>query len=192
MHRVIMDLRITVMNVILVHGYLGFPENCWFPWLRKELKKKKIKTLALTMPKSSFPDRRVWQREIKNAIKDPKNTILIGHSLGCAAILHYLNEYQGPPFVHIILAAGFGRDFLHFAKLKHWFDKSLDFKAIIKKAKKWTSIHSINDPLVPFKEGQWLSKKISSNFIIENKGHLTKREGARELPSVLEAVMSSL
>ncbi|MFH1620828.1 MAG: alpha/beta fold hydrolase [Patescibacteria group bacterium] len=180
------------MKVIMVHGYLGFPQNCWFPWLQKELKKKKISSMALTMPDPAFPDRYAWQETLGKAIKDPAHTILVGHSLGTATILHYLQEYNGPPFAHVILAAGFGRDFMFFAKVKHWFNEPLDFAEIKKKSKKWTSIHSTNDPLVPFKEGKWLSKKIGSDFIVENKGHLTKREGACELPSVLKAIESSL
>jgi hypothetical protein len=177
--------------VILIHGYLGFPQNCWFPWLKRELEARGFEVIAPAMPNPSLPDRNAWQGLVKKTVTDPAQTILVGHSLGSAVILHYLQEYEGPQFPHVILTAGFGRDFLHFAKLKHWFETPLDFKRIRKQAKKWTSIHSKNDPLVPFAEGEWLAEKIGSKFILENKGHLTKAEGACQLPSVLKEILET-
>ena len=73
--------------------------------------------------------------------------------------------------------------------LERWFDPPLDFSVIKTKSKKWTVVHSKNDLLVPFREGEWLASQLGANLIIEDKGHLTKREGAKELPSVLNAIV---
>lgn len=180
------------MTVLLVHGYLGFPDNCWFPWLRRELESRGHDVVAPAMPNPELPERLGWKMTIERSVEEPSSTILVGHSLGCLAILHVLQEYQGPPFAHVVLAAGFGRDFLHTNRLTHWFDVPLDFAHIASKAKRWTSVHSVNDRLVPFAEGEWLAAQLGAERIVENKGHLTKREGAGELPSLLHAILPTL
>lgn len=180
------------MTVILIHGYLGFPDNCWFPWLRRELEARGHDVIIPAMPNPELPERLGWQMTIARVVKDPASTILIGHSLGCLAILHFLREHHGAPFPHVVLAAGFGRDFLRSNALTHWFDEKLDFSEIAKKAMRWTSIHSTNDLLVPFAEGEWLAKQLGARLIVEHKGHLRKREGAGELPSILNALNETL
>lgn len=180
------------MTIVLIHGYLGFPDNCWFPWLRRELEARGHEVIVPAMPNPEFPERLGWQMTIERVVKDPSSTVLIGHSLGCLAILHYLRDTHGSAFPHILLAAGFGRDFLHSNRLSHWFDAELDFSELKTKALRWTCIHSTNDLLVPFAEGEWLAQQLGARLIVEQKGHLTRREGAETLPSILEALRETI
>ncbi|MBU1907637.1 alpha/beta hydrolase [Patescibacteria group bacterium] len=173
----------------MIHGYLGFPENNWFPWLKNELISRGYKVTIPSMPNPAFPVEKAWVKKLKALVKDPKNTILVGHSLGCAAILHFLQDYDGPQFKGVVSVAGFGRGFLKVEKLYGWFKQPLDFSKIKKAAQKWTGIHSKNDRLVPFEEGKWLSKKLGTEFIVENNGHFLKQEGVTELPAVLDAIL---
>ncbi|MBU0540061.1 alpha/beta fold hydrolase [Patescibacteria group bacterium] len=178
------------MQVILIHGYLGFPENNWFPWLKTELLSRGYEVTIPSMPNPALPVEEEWVEKLKTLIHDPESTILVGHSLGCAAILHYLQNYKDPQFQGIVLVAGFGREFLKLEKFFGWFKQPLDFSKIKKAAKKWICIHSKNDRLVPFAEGEWLSKKIGAEFVVQNNGHFLKQEGVIELPAVLEAIES--
>jgi predicted alpha/beta hydrolase family esterase len=177
-------------TIILVHGYLGYPENCFFPWLQSRLESKGHDVIIPAMPNPAFPEKETWVKTIRQVVTDPKKTILVGHSLGCVAILQYLMEYRGSQFPQVILTAGFGRDFLSLGKISDWFDEKLDFTVLKKKALKWTCVHSTNDLLVPFREGEWLASQLGAKLIIEKKGHLTKREGAAQLPSLLKAIVT--
>lgn len=179
------------MTVVLIHGYLGFPDNCWFPWLRRELEARGYRVVAPAMPDPAFPLRSAWHAMIEQSVVDPGSTVLVGHSLGCVAIMSYLSSYDGPPFPGTVLAAGFGRDFLRGNRLIHWFDEPLDFERIRKNARRVTCIHSTNDLLVPYAEGVWLSEQLGAELVTENLGHLTKRSGAAELPSALRAILGA-
>ncbi len=180
------------MTIILIHGFMGFPNNCYFPWLKKELESRGNKVLVPQMPRPAYPEKLTWVKTIRSLKCDPAETILVGHSLGCAALLHFLQEHRGDAFQHVVLTSGFGRPFVSMKSLERWFDPPLDFSVIKTKSEKWTAVHSKNDILVPFREGEWLASQLGADLIIENKGHLTKREGAKELPSVLEAIIGNV
>lgn len=175
------------MNVFLVHGLLGHPKNAWFPWLMEELESRGIRVKSLKMPNPAAPKRAAWVRTVKRAIKDPADTVLVGHSLGGATILHAVAHYPDRSFPRIVLVAGFGRPFSKI--LEPWFPEPLDLAAIRRKARQWTVIHSTNDVLVPYAEGKWLAEQLHANFITKRNGHFRLRDGARDLPEVLDAIV---
>ncbi len=177
------------MNIVLVHGFHGHPNNFWFPWLRRELEARGHQVTAPIFPHPLFPKREEWQRVVEGTLSDPAHTMFVGHSLGCAAILHALREYQGPIIPGVILVAGFGRDFLGMMRWMSWFDVSLDFSMIRHTAKSWTCIHSVNDPLVPFTEGEWLAEQLGAQLIVDHQGHFNQRGHNIQLPVVLEAII---
>jgi len=183
------------MHAILVHGWKGWPDNAWFPWLRKELEAKGFTTEALKLPNPLLPERDAWVRMVKDSITGP-DMVLIGHSLGCAAILLALQEYGGPPVAQAVLVSGVGRPYLSGAIVKKmeewtgWFTESIDFEAIKSKARKWTVIHSRHDYIVPFEEGKWLADQFGVPVIEPKaKGHLITEERCLELPEALETIV---
>ncbi len=182
------------MHAILVHGWEGWPENAWFPWLRRELGSRGWTTEALKMPDPALPKRTVWVDTIRRALGRPE-TVLIGHSLGCAAILWTLANYEGPPLTRVVLVSGFGRPFSTILKkagqFHHdWFPHPLDLSAIKPKARSWAVVHAHRDPLVPFEEGEWLAKQLGVKLIVPARsGHLMHVEGALEVPEILEAAL---
>lgn len=176
------------MRAIIVHGWMAYPEFAWLPWLKKELESRGFETETLLLPNAEFPDRMTWSHAIRRAITSPE-TILIGHSLGCSAIMFALEEYSGDPVSQVICVEGFGRPFL--MPLRMWFGSSdLNIERIKPKARVWTFIHSENDPLVPFAEGEWLARRFGAEVVRIKKGHVTQEEGYTELPEVIEAIGS--
>lgn len=185
------------MHAILVHGWKGWPDNAWFPWLRKELEARGFTTESLKLPNPLLPDRDAWVSIVRESIKDP-DTVLIGHSLGCAAVLLALQEYEGPPVEHVVLVSGMGRAYASgpivdtMKKWTGWFQTSVDFTNVKPKAKRWTVIHSKDDYIVPFEEGKWLADQLGVPVIeTQAKGHLIHEERCFELPEVLKAIAGS-
>lgn len=179
------------MHAVLVHGWKGWPEFAWFPWLRRELEKKGMTTEALKLPNPLWPDRRKWVELVKASIKSP-DTILIGHSLGCPSILFALQEYEGPPIHQVILVSGFARPF-PFPFMDKWFDGAhIDIPSVKSKSYAWSVLHARTDPMVPFKEGQWLAKQLDVKLIEVKShwGHLAPENLAFDVPEILEAIES--
>lgn len=184
------------MNVVLVHGYLGFPENNWFPWLRSELELRGYTVIVPALPHPAWPIREEWTQALVDILQkvDPAETILVGHSLGCIALLYAVTAmHTKQPFHSAVLCAGFGRDFLQTDRLTHWFTPPPDFTVIQSLVTKWTSIHSKDDALAPFVEGEWLAHQLHAKLItLDGGGHLTKIvNGIVELPSALEAIIGT-
>src|SRR3989344_2112268 len=78
-------------RVFIIHGWGGSPQEGWFPWLKKELKKKKFSAYVPAMPNSDNPKIRRWVGFLARLVKKAdKDTYFVGHSIGCQTILRYL------------------------------------------------------------------------------------------------------
>lgn len=89
-------------NVIIIHGC---PSNVgkamnpetrtydkhWIPWIKKELTERRIKTEVPLMPNPWEPDYEAFKKEFE---KYPvsEDTVLIGHSCGCAFLVCWLGD----------------------------------------------------------------------------------------------------
>ncbi|MFA6100114.1 MAG: alpha/beta hydrolase [Patescibacteria group bacterium] len=180
-----------MQEVILVHGWLSGPRHHWFPWLKEELTNQGYKVMTPVMPNPIRPEKEQWVAKLKEILKtkDPKKTILIGHSLGVPTILYALQGHKGPGFAQVILVSGFGRNIPHLKLVARDYDMHFDMDEIKPKADQWTVIHGDNDPLVPIREGEWLANRLGVDLIIEkNGGHLTQYRGVFKLDSVLKSI----
>ena len=183
------------MNVVLVHGWLSNPDQHWFPWLKRELKGRGYNVMAPAMPNPAKPNKRLWVARLKSVLAecDPQQTILIGHSLGVPTILYCLQDHDGPPFLKAVLVSGFARKIPLLGKVTDGYDMKLNLTRIKPKAESWTCIHAPNDPIVPFKEGRWMAKRLGAEFIAEKKrGHLTQYYGVVKLPSALGSIAGEM
>jgi uncharacterized protein len=86
-------------NCIIVHGCPSDSSEertkeyakHWMPWIRKELISRGIKTEIPLMPKPWHPNYEAFKKEFEK-YKVTNNTILIGHSCGCAFLVRWLGE----------------------------------------------------------------------------------------------------
>tara|TARA_Y100000034_G_C6767757_1_gene342345 strand:+ start:147 stop:716 length:570 start_codon:yes stop_codon:yes gene_type:complete len=90
------------MNCITVHGcppdeesLMNFEEitydKHWIPWTKRELEKKGIEVSIPLMPKPWKPIYESWKNEFEK-LKIDGETILIGHSCGCAFLVRYFGD----------------------------------------------------------------------------------------------------
>lgn len=63
----------------------------WMPWIKKELISRGIKTEIPLMPEPWHPNYEAFKKEFEK-YKVTNNTILIGHSCGCAFLVRWLGE----------------------------------------------------------------------------------------------------
>src|SRR3989338_5872262 len=91
------------LNCIIIHGCPSSPKELidinspgsfykhWIPYVKKELTSRGIHTETPLMPSPWEPDYEAFKKEFE---KYPvsENTILIGHSCGCAFLVRWLGE----------------------------------------------------------------------------------------------------
>jgi hypothetical protein len=101
-------------NCIIIHGCPSDAETAmnfetrtydkhWIPWTREQLITKNIPTIAPLMPDPWEPDYIKFKNEFEKYDVD-ENTILIGHSCGCAFLVRWLGETKRRIFKLILVA----------------------------------------------------------------------------------------
>lgn len=187
-------------RAILIHGWDGYPENAWFPWLRSELEKQGFSVVAPAMPNPDEPKIEEWIPALAKEIGSPDSELcLVGHSVGCQAILRYLETLPAETRIAgIVLVAPWmeldtttleeeGEEVREIAR--PWMETPIDFSKIKTIAGKTTAILSDNDPYVPVSQGDIFKEKMGAEIIVESgKGHFDDFQGMKELPSALKAV----
>ena len=178
--------------VYIIHGWDGYPENCWFPWLKTELEKRSYKVIIPEMPNPEEPDINSWVDTLKKEVHNP--AILIGHSIGCQTILRYLANtnttcegvFLVAPFVHL--------NHIETEEEKEiaapWLTTQINWKKIQKKAKKFVAFFSDNDPDVDITDAEIFKEKLQAKIIIEhNKGHFDDNAKVTEFSSLLKEIV---
>lgn len=181
--------------IYLIHGWSGNSNNAWFPWLKEKLLENNFKVTVPEMPDADSPKIETWIEKIKEVCPSPnENTLFIGHSIGCQAIMRFV-EKLGKPIGKIILVAPFfNLNHLQTEEekviAKPWLESPIDFKKIKNNTKEIVAIFSDNDPDVDLSEKDLFEKNLNAKIVIEhNKGHFSDDAGIIELPSVLKFIL---
>ncbi|MBN2093881.1 MAG: alpha/beta hydrolase [Candidatus Zambryskibacteria bacterium] len=182
-------------KIYLIHGWQSSPEDGFFPWLKKELGSRGFEVIALSMPDPNYPKIETWVPYLQKQIKDPdENTFILAHSIGCQAILRYLETLNKDQKIGgVVLLAGWlhlknkAREVDENLKIaRPWLDTPIDWEKIKLHCNKFVAIASDNDPIVPLSDLEIFAEKLSAKTLIEkNQSHF---EDALELPSALEAI----
>ena len=182
-------------RVFLIHGWDGDPENHWFPWFKKELEKKMIKVIAPSMPNTSEPKIKEWVEHIKQVVgKLDQDTCFVGHSIGCQAIMRYLEKenYNGKVGNIVFVAGWFKLENLESENEERiaepWMKLDINFERIKEKMSKLTVFISDDEPYGCVEENKSLfEKELNAKVVImKKKGHFTIGDGVKELPEVLK------
>ncbi len=83
-------------NCVIIHGCSSAPgiitfENHWISWVAQKLNTHDIHTTTPRMPEPWQPQYEDYKKEFEKENID-ENTILIGHSCGCAFLVRWLGE----------------------------------------------------------------------------------------------------
>lgn len=180
---------ISTQKVILVHGYKTTPNGAWFPWLMSELKKLAVFAVSLDMPTPEVPLRDEWVKEIARAVDRHAGSelYLVGHSLGVAAILDYLQDPVGKPVKGVVLVAGRVHPSANLATVGFYQD--FKYEKIRTMSGGFSVIHAKDDDMVSYENGVELAEGLGVDLVtLETGKHLTGSQGVFELPSALEGL----
>ena len=183
-------------RVFIVHGWDGKPEHGWYPWLRDKLKENNFEAFLPEMPNTEAPKIEEWIPFLDNLAKNlNENTHFVGHSVGCQAILRFLETKNNVQVGKIILVAPWmeldektieeeGEEVKEIAK--PWMETPINFEKIKKMSDNFVAIFSNNDPYVKLSNKDLFKEKLNAKIVIkENEGHFTEDDNCKELDEVL-------
>jgi predicted alpha/beta hydrolase family esterase len=187
-------------KVYIVHGWDGSPEEPLFLWLDKNLVEKGYEVKRLSMPEPKIPVIEKWIGKLKEEITPDENTILVGHSVGCQAVMRYVETQNEnlriagmlllAPWMHLdkTTIEEEGEEVVEIAR--PWMETPIDFEKVKNIPLKITAIFSDDDVFVPVSEEKFFSEKLGAKTIMEHeKGHLGPADNISELKSALGAIL---
>ena len=157
-------------RVIIIHCWEGYPEYCWYPWVKKELEIKGFHVEVPAFPNTEKPKLNKWLPMLKKIADQPsENLYLIGHSLGCITIMRYLESLAKDQKIGgVVFVAGFTKN-VGYKEIKTFFETPVNFKKIKNKVKNgFVAIHSDDDPYVNLKYADIFEKKLGAEIIIKH------------------------
>ncbi len=185
-------------RIIIVHRWGGGAEDDWRLWLKGELEKLGHEVLVPAMPETETPVIEKWVDHLAGVVGEPdKNTYFIGHSIGCQAILRYVETLIQPVGGAIFVAGWFSLENLEDeetrAVAKPWIEEPIDPVKVKQNLPKSVLLISDNDPYGAFEENKKKFAELGSKIIVVPKaGHLTANDGYTEFPELLEEITNLL
>ena len=184
-------------KVFIVHGWDGYPDEGWFPWLKKELEQKGFQVQVPAMPESNAPKMSVWVSSLSKIVGNPdENIFFVGHSIGCQTVLRYLENL---PVDKKVGGAVFVAGWFTLMNLKTdeekeiakpWLDTPIDFEKVKQHTKKFFAVFSDNDDVVPINNKEMFEQRLDAKTSIEHgKGHFSGGDKIIQLPIVLDKLL---
>ncbi|MCR4274782.1 MAG: alpha/beta hydrolase [Candidatus Campbellbacteria bacterium] len=185
-------------SAYIIHGWDGNPDEPLLQWLKTNLEAKGVAVVVPAMPEPSTPKIEPWVATIAEISTPNEDSLYIGHSVGCQAVLRYIATLPaGTRIAGIVLIAPWmaldeetireeGEESVAIAK--PWMETPIDFAKIRSVVGKSVAIFSDNDPFVPLDQQELFKKELNADIIIEhNMGHFAPDDNITELPSALNA-----
>jgi len=189
-------------RAFIIHGYLSYPAEAWLPWMKAELERRNYTVALPAMPAPDCPIISEWIAFIAQLVGEPdENTVMVGHSMGCQAVIRYLETLgtAGKAVGRTVLVAGGFPPNLSPAEAERrihgntallpWFTTSVDPRKVKSAAGKCTVILSADDPYLDVAQTVALFRtNLDPEIIIENgQGHFNEDDKVVELPAALKA-----
>ena len=194
-----MNDKLKKIKCIIIHGCPSNIEKAmdperrtydkhWIPWMKERLITKGIETETPLMPTPWQPDYEKFKSEFEKYDVN-ENTVLIGHSCGCAFLVRWLGETKKKIF-KLILVAPWKIPNKEDATRKKFYIYEID--DTIKQRVKEIIMFTADDEEDDGKESLKIFHKSIGGEIVELKGHghyTIGDMGTEEFPELLEVVL---
>ncbi|WP_172622778.1 RBBP9/YdeN family alpha/beta hydrolase [Aquicella siphonis] len=177
-------------NVIIIHGAYGYPDENWFGWLKSRLSQSGVACLVPQLPTPRQQHLETWMKAFDQTVKACVNqhSILIGHSLGAAFILRWLERQSTRIYAAILVGAFIGKvGDEQFDSINHSFvDLPFDWDRCRRNCSKFICYHGYDDPYVSSSQADEIAFRLEAErYVIMNAGHFNTASGYYQFPHLL-------
>lgn len=160
----------------------------WIPWAKKQLIAKGITTETPLMPKPWYLDYEKFKKEFEKCEVD-ENTILIGHSCGCAFLVRWLGETKKKIF-KLILVAPWKIPDEDDEFRKKFYNYQID-ETIKDRVKEIVMFTADNEAEEGKKSLRIFHETLDGRIVeLKGRGHYTLRDmGTEEFPELIEVIL---
>ena len=187
-------------RLCIVPRWGGGPDRDFYPWLRASLDARAPmlfdEILSPEMPSPGTPTIEGWVGRIEEIVgRDPRalvETVIIGHSVGCQAVLRFLARLpEGARARGALLVAGWFQVDKPWDTLRPWMDTPIDDAAVRAHCDRFVVLLSDNDPFTASYEenGRAWEERLGAQVVMApGRRHFNEAEE----PAVLEALVTRL
>lgn len=177
------------MRIIGIHGYRSSPHRDFWPWLEDELKKRGHEVLIPELPDPENPDPEAWTKALVEAARVlTDEDIIVGHSLGGAAALRFLEaaEARTTPKACVLISTPW---FIKDERFRGFFLSDLDHDVLMWRASRFHILHAKDDDVIPVTHGQKYAQVFHGLLETPETGdHFTREQE----PLILETILSAI
>ncbi|GAA3935559.1 RBBP9/YdeN family alpha/beta hydrolase [Hymenobacter algoricola] len=192
-----------IKHIYVVPRWGGFATDDWYPWLQKQLETPSDPAFTyqvhlLSMPAWDLPTIEQATNYLASVLPPEhlnQTSYLVGHSVGCLAILHYLAQVaekhstQMPQVGGVLCVAGWFSVDSPWHDILNWIHAPIDYDAARRliPARKLTVLLSDDDPYTSgYQENKqlWVERLDSNVSILHNRQHF----GAQLDSDILDAI----
>ena len=186
------------MRLCIIPKLGGTPQTAWYPWLCSELRRRDpcpfAPILTPSMPEENAPEIGAWVGGLAKALGPWEvtlgRTILVGHSVGCQAILRYLATRASDVTVAgVLCVAGWWALDTPTSALEPWVKTPFDYARARVAAGKISVLISDNDPHTTDSDENcrtWESRVGANVVVAPGAGHFDRQKEPRVLRTLLE------
>lgn len=176
-------------NALIIHGTAGYPEENWFPWLKKQLEERGYKVIVPQFPTPENQNPEHWFKTLSSYESSfSEETIIVGHSCGGLFLLRVLEKLNVKIKAAVFVAASVG-----ILPLKHhevdlpFLEKPLDWEKIRKSASHFFVFHSEDDPYICIENGEKIAQEVGTDLIrLKDAGHFNAKSSYTTFELLLE------
>ncbi len=181
-------------KVVIAHRWSGSPNSDWYPWLKNELSLLGYEVLIPEIPNPDAPDINTWVNTLYDVVGNPAETFFVGHSIGCQAIMRYLETLPDATKIGgtIFVAPWFNLSPLETEEERRiaspWLTEPINTDKI-KEMGEFFAFFTQDDPHVPLDNVAIFENRLGAQtFTFEGGGHLTEDDGVKSIPEVLQKI----
>lgn len=153
----------TSARVLIIHGWGSNSREHWFLEEKTRLEAKGFQVLVPDMPDTENPKQDEWVKIIEQFSPD-ENSILIGHSLGGAAILRYLEKAIQKVGQSIFVATPVEK--LGIGVIDDFFEPDFNWAKIKAICGCFAIFNQTSDPWVPLSHGHNLAQHTAGELVV--------------------------
>lgn len=184
----------TKSTVILQHGLKG--PVPWFKWIQNKCKEAGLPVRVPLMPNADVPDCQAWLTQMQKNYGDITDAIIVAHSLGGLALVHYLGERETKVDSELVVSgegvsavaahAQIARAVIFIAPPAHYtgkpnteqfYNEEPDWETARTRARHFVLIHSAEDPSVAPEHVLVYQERLGAELIsVAGEGHFLGNE----------------